>query len=77
MKKTIGDKVVLALSQEDLEKGIADMEALRDVILMKLKDADDRKELREDFDIAITAMQMLWLKFEGEEVTFDESWWSI
>ena len=68
MRKNIGDHVVLSLSQEECEKGIADFEDLRDILLTKLQDAEDRKELREDFDIAITAMQMVWLTLNGEDV---------
>ncbi len=61
--------VMLALSQEDLERSIHNMEALRDLLLEKfLEDDNDRKELRDDFKVAITAMMMLWVMMEeGEE----------
>lgn len=76
MRNDIGDKVILSLSQAELEEEIANMEMLRDALAAsimanpkidrKTKDTDV-KELRQTFEVAITAMQMVWLNFEGEE----------
>lgn len=72
MKKEIGDLVVLKLSQDEIEYELANMEDLRNILLMKMQSEQDRKELKRTFDVAITAMQMVWLNFGGEEITTNE-----
>lgn len=72
MKKEIGDLVVLKLSQDEIEYELANMEDLRNILLMKMQSEQDRKELKRTFDVAITAMQMVWLNIEGEEITTNE-----
>lgn len=72
MKTTIGDKVILSLSAEQIEYELANLEDLEAILLMKLKDPQDRKELRDTFDVAKTAMQMVWLNMNGEQFTAED-----
>lgn len=71
MRKNVGDKVVLSLSAEQIEQELANIQDLEAILLMKLKDPQDRKELRDTFDVAITAMQMVWLNMNGEVYQHD------
>ena len=72
MKIEIGDTVILKLSQDELERSIAEMEDLRDALLMlKTLTEQDKADMRKTFDVAITSMQMLWLNIEGEEIEKD------
>ena len=68
MKKEIGDLVILKLSQDEIEYELANMEDLRDILMAKRMSPQDKKELKRMFDVAITAMQMIWLNIEGEEI---------
>lgn len=68
MKKEIGDLVILKLSQDEIEYELANMEDLRDILMTKMMSPQDKKELKRTFDVAITAMQMIWLNMEGEEI---------
>ncbi len=61
MKKQIKDKVILSLNAETIEKEIANLLDLESILLSKLKDPQDRKELRATFEAATTAMAMIWL----------------
>lgn len=61
MKKQIKDKVILSLSAVTIENEIANLLDLESILLSKLKDPQDRKELRATFEAATTAMAMLWL----------------
>lgn len=71
MRENIGDRVVLSLSSEEIEYELANLEDLEVVLLSKLTDGQDRKELRQTFDVAKTAMQMIWcaMNTDGEELT--------
>ena len=60
-RKDVGDKVILALSSDEIERELANLEDLEVILLSKLTDAQDRKELRQTFDVAKTAMQMIWI----------------
>lgn len=73
----VGDQVILKLSQDELAEELANMEMLLDVLqqnirsnpkyTQKQKDLDC-EELQNTFDVAMTAMRMVYLSIEGEEV---------
>lgn len=67
MKPVDEDNVILSLSEDDLVRGIAEMEDLRDALLMlKTLTEQDRTEMKRTFEIAITAMQMVWAITQGD-----------
>lgn len=68
MKQVDGDKVILSLSEDDLVRGIAEMEDLRDALLMlKTLTEQDRVDMKKTFETAITAMQMVWLNMQEDD----------
>lgn len=72
MKQEIGDKVILSLSQEEIEAELANIKDLREILLMKMDNTQDKKELSQTFDVAITAMEMIWLNMEVNKDDSDE-----
>ena len=66
MKKEIGDIVLLKLSQEEIEEELANMNSLMAVLMLKMDNPQDKKELKKTFDVAITAMEMVWLNMQEE-----------
>ena len=72
-----GDRVILTLGEEELEKCIADMEDISAKCLKDLKteprytEAERvivRGEIIQLYDVALTAMRMVWLQMQGEQV---------
>lgn len=67
MKYEVGDIVLLSLSQEELEAEMANIKDLRTILFMKMDNANDKKALNKTFDVAMTAMEMVWLNMEVEQ----------
>ena len=75
----VGDLVVLHVTQEELEKELANMEQLLKVLLRniekRLMSSEQKKtdieELRNTFDVAMTAMKMVWLQLDGVDVKIE------
>ena len=65
-RETIGDKVILSLSSDEIEQELANIEDLEVILLSKLTDEQDRNGLKQTFDVAKTAMQMVWLATDPE-----------
>ena len=63
-RKDVGDKVILTLSSDEIERELANLEDLEVILLSKLTDAQDRNELRQTFDVAKTAMSDEYIKRE-------------
>ena len=76
----VGDQVILKLSQDELAEELANMEMLCEVCQVNIqanpkytqKQKDlDCEELRNTFDVAMTAMKMVYLSIEGEKVVVE------
>lgn len=75
----IGDQVILHVTQEELEEELANMEQLLKVLLRNIEKRfmsseqkkTDIEELRNTFDVAMTAMKMVWLQLEGVDVKIE------
>ena len=73
------DQVLLDVSKEDLERELANMEQLLEVLKININSNPkysrrqkeiDCRELEETFDVAMTAMKMVWIQFEeGAKIT--------
>ena len=75
----VGDLVVLHVTQEELEEELANMEQLLKVLVWTIEKRimsseqkkTDIEELRNTFDVAMTAMKMVWLQLDGADVKIE------
>ena len=76
----VGDQVILKLSQDELAEELANMEMLCETLQVNIqsnpkctqKQKDlDCEELRNTFDVAMTAMRMVYLSIEGDKVVVE------
>lgn len=70
MIQSVADNVVLMLQQDDLEREIANMELLLEHLLKLNPQMPENnvEELKRTFEVATTAMKMIWLANDGAEI---------
>lgn len=78
MKIENGAEVIITLKDEELERSIADLGKLKHLlsgIMLKAnfegQGKNDAKELEKDFDVAIEAMEQMWLTAQKGAVCFE------
>lgn len=74
------DTVILSVSQEELEEEIANMELIEEQLVRNIQQNPrfdkhtkkrDIRELKHTFEVATTAMKMIWLNFKSEDVKIE------
>lgn len=74
MIREFGDNVILALGQDELVAEIGNMELLLEHLLRlnPQMPEEGKEELKHTFEVATTAMKMIWLNYEKDDTRYEK-----